>query len=100
MAILDLTADAHLLKRPTSKGLRTFKDRFSARLDYNYQGLAVMCRETSTDVWEISTFPGVSVVTVDSNLEFSSDYIFYGGNTYTVTGSLATALSTAGYDVS
>ena len=83
---------------PTSRGVRTFIDRFYARFDYRYVGLAVLAEETSTDVWSISTFPGLPSIPVD-DLN-SSDYQFYGTNSYTVTGSLATALSNAGYTVS
>ena len=99
MSTLDLTADAHLLRHGYNRR-RTHIDRFLARLDFSYQGLAVLATETSTDVWTITTYPGVAVSTADSSDEYSEDYIFYGGQTYTVTGSLATALTSAGYTVS
>jgi len=100
MSTLDLTADAHLLRQPTTRSVRTLVDTFVARWDYLYQGLAVLATETSTDVWTITTFPGVAVIQADANFEYSQDYTFYGGQTYTVTGSLATALTSAGYEVS
>ncbi len=99
MSTLDLTADAHKQRMPTVlHAPRTFLDRFFARFNYLYMGLAVLAQETSTDVWSISTFPGISTIPTD-DLN-SSDYQFYGTNTYTVTGSLATALTNAGYEVS
>ena len=94
MSTLDLTADAHLIKHGYHR-LRTFEDRFLARLDFSYAGVAVTAIETSTDTWTITTFPGLAYT--DSGVTY--DHIFYGGQTYTVTGSLATALSTAGYNV-
>ena len=96
MSTLDLTADAHLVKHRMTKSLASFEDRFVARLDFAYAGRAVLVTETSTDVWVVTTFPGIPVI--DGNDTW--DQIFYGGETYTVTGSLATALTTAGYDVS
>ena len=105
MSTLDLTADAHLVRRATSKGVRSHVDRFTARYDYLYHGKAVLATETSTDVWEITAFPGVDTVqatTEDGGFTFAyrQDFTFYGGKTYTVTGSLATALTNAGYEVS
>ena len=99
MSILDLTADAHLQRRPTSYGVRSRLDRFRARFDYLYQGLAVMCRETAPDVWSVSVYPGVATVIADSSNEYSSDYIFHGDGRYEVNGTLAAALVTAGYTV-
>ena len=96
MSTLDLTASAHLEDRPTSNGTHTRRDRFRARWDYLQASKAVLATETATDVWSVTTFPGVAVTNADDVF----DHIFYGGRTYTVTGSLATALSTAGYDVS
>jgi len=99
MSTLDLTADVHKVRRPTSKTLSTRIDRFRARWDYSYAAKAVLVTETSTDVWTVSVFPGVETISADSNFEYSEDQIFYGGRTYTVTGSLAAALHTAGYNV-
>lgn len=105
MSTLDLTADAHKLRMPTSFGVRTFLDRFRARFDYRYIGYAVVCTETATDTWDISTFPGTLDIStggdgigVGQDLN-AADFVFYGTNTYTVTGSLATALTNAGYTV-
>ncbi len=104
MSTLDLTAAAHLQRRATSLGVRTFIDRFRARYNYLYQGLAVLATETAPDTWLITAFPGVATITATSSdgltFEYAEDHIFYGGNTYTVTGSLATALDSAGYEVS
>lgn len=97
MSTLDLTAAAHKQRRPTSKDSHTWVNRFRARYDYLYQGLGVLATETATDVWTITTHPGV--VTIDVDDLNGSDYQFYGGQTYTVTGSLATALDSAGYTV-
>ena len=98
MSTLDLTAAAYKQRRPTSVGSYTWVDRFRARFDYLYQGLGVLATETSTDVWSITTYPGIATMPVD-DLN-GSDFQFYGGQTYTVTGSLATALDSAGYTVS
>jgi hypothetical protein len=90
---------------PTSDGVGTFRDRFAARFDYRYMGLAVVCTETATDVWDITTYPGTASLSsagdgIPVGLDINAaDYVFYGTNTYTVTGSLATALSNAGYTV-
>ena len=97
MSTLDLTADVHKVREPTSRGVRTFIDRFQARFDYLYTGLRVLATETSTDVWTITAFPGIH--TVDVDLWNAADYHFKGEKTYTVTGSLATALDDAGYTV-
>ncbi len=99
MGTLDLTADAHLIRHGPRKRIVSLVDAFQARIDFSYWGRAVLATETATDVWSISTYPGVAVVTADSNNEYSEDHIFYGGQTYVVTGSLATALEAAGYDV-
>jgi len=99
MSTLDLTADEHKLRRRTSFGLSTNIDRFRARLDYNYQALAVLATETSTDTWTVTTFPGVAAINADSNNEYSEDLIFYGGRLYNVANGLAIALSAAGYTV-
>ena len=96
MSTLDLTAVVHKERRKTSNEIRSNIGRFRARFDYLYAGKAVLATETATDVWSVTTFPGVAVTNADDVF----DHIFYGGRTYTVTGSLATALSTAGYDVS
>jgi len=86
-------------------GVRTFKDTFPARFDYRYIGLAVVCTETSTDVWDITTFPGTTDLSTggdgipigrDTN---AADFVFYGTNIYFVSNSLAAALLAAGYDV-
>ena len=99
MSTLDLTADAHLLRMPTvNRSVRTFIDRFYARFDYRYVGLAVLAEETSTNVWTISVYPGLHTIPVD-DLN-SADHVFYGGETYEVAGSLATALTNASYEVS
>ena len=99
MSILDLTADVHKEKRPTSHGVRSSLDRFRARWDYLYQSLAVLAAEGDPDVWVITTYPGVSVITADSNDEYSQDFTFYGGKAYEVSDALATDLTTAGYTV-
>lgn len=98
MSTLDLTADEHKVRESTAPlGVRTFKDRFMARWDYLYTGLRVLATETSTDVWVITPFPGIHTVPVeDWN---AADYKFKGENNYIVSGSLATALETAGYTV-
>ena len=94
MSTLDLTADAHLLKHGWHR-LRTFEDRFLARLDFSYAGLAVTAIETSTDTWTITTHPGVAYT--DSGVSY--DHIFYGGQTYAVENGLAIALLAAGYTI-
>ncbi len=105
MSTLDLTAAAHKIRMPTSRGVRTYLDRFYARFDYRYMGLAVVCTETSTDVWDITTSPGtLDISTGGDGIPIgrdinAADYVFYGTNTYTVSGSLATALTSAGYTV-
>ena len=106
MSTLDLTADEHKLRMPTVSALpRTFRDRFVARIDYRYMGLAVVCTETSTDVWDITTFPGTTSLStagdgigigLDTN---AADFIFYGGQTYFVENGLAQALLAAGYEL-
>lgn len=96
---LDLTGAAHLQRRATSKGVSTYLDRFQARYDYLYQALAVLATETSPDVWEVTPYPGVAVISAGSDYQYSQDFTFYGGETYTVVASLATALSNAGYEV-
>ena len=97
MSTLDLTANVHLIDRPTSRGTRSRIDRFRARWDYLQASKAVLATETSTDVWTITTFPGIGTIFNDDAV--AADRIFYGGRVYTVTGSLATALDDAGYDV-
>ena len=99
MSTLDLTADVHKERRRTSQGMRTNKDRFRARWDYLYASKAVLATETSTDVWTVTTYPGTSVITADSNDEYSEDRIFYGGRLYNVANGLSTALIAAGYTV-
>ncbi len=99
MSTLNLNLDVHLLKHaPFPYAPRTFLERFVARFDYAYSGLAVLATETSTDVWTITTHPGISTMPTD-DLN-ASDYQFFGGQTYEVTGTLATALTNAGYTVS
>ena len=99
VSTLNLTADVHKQRMPAvNRTPRNFTDRFFARFDYRYVGFAVLAQETSTNVWSISTFPGIQTIPVD-DLN-SADRVFYGTNTYTVTGSLATALTNAGYEVS
>jgi len=99
MSTLDLTADVHKVRRPTSNNLTSFVDRFRARWDYLYAAKAVLATETSTDTWTVTTYPGVETVQADSNFEYSEDLIFYGGRTYNVANGLATALDAAGYTV-
>ncbi len=98
MSTLDLTADAHKVRRATSDGTHSRIERFRARFDYLYQALAVLATETATDVWLITTFPGTAVISADpTDDQYNEDFIFYGGQTYTVSGSLADALGAAGY---
>ena len=105
MSTLDLTDAVHKVRQPTTYQLRSNTDRFVARYDYLYVAKAVVATETSLDTWTISTYPGLDVlnnaneVVTPSEVTGSRVVIFYGNRTYTVTGSLATALSTAGYDV-
>ena len=99
MSTLDLTADVHKVRRPTSNNLTSFVDRFRARWDYLYAAKAVLATETSTDTWTVTTYPGVETIQADSNFEYSEDLIFYGGRTYNVANGLATALDAAGYTV-
>ena len=97
MATLDLTADVHKQRMPTSLGARTFTERFQARFDYRYVGLAVLCTETSPDVWDVTTVPGTLDLEADNNN--AADEIFYGTNSgiYFVSNGLAAALLAAGY---
>jgi 3-deoxy-D-arabino-heptulosonate 7-phosphate (DAHP) synthase len=104
MSTLDLTATVHKIKRPTSLEVNTHIGRFTARYDYLYAALAVLATATGVDGWIITEYPGVETVQATSDdggftMEYKQDYTFYGGQTYTVTGSLATALSDAGYTV-
>ena len=101
MSTLDLTADVHKQRRATSINVRTFVDRFRARYDYLYQGLAVLATETSPGVWSITTFPGVATIVADSNFQYSEDHIYYGGSTYEIDedSDLCYALESAGYDI-
>lgn len=103
MSILDLTAAAHKERRPTSNGVQSRLDRFRARFDYLYAGKAVLATETSTDVWLVTPFPGVSVITATSSdgstFEYAQDFTFYGGQSYEVSNGLAQALVAAGYEV-
>ena len=105
MSTLDLTDAVHKVRQPTTFTLGTNIDSFVARYLYLYAARAVVATETSLDTWTISTYPGLDVlnnensVVVPSEVVGSRVTIFYGNRTYTVTGSLATALSTAGYDV-
>jgi len=96
MSTLDLTGDDHLTRHGFNGGSTPDK-LFLARLDFAYAGMAVLATETSTDVWSITPYPGTTHVVADSNDEYSADFIFYGGLTYAITGSLAAALLTAGY---
>lgn len=97
MSTLDLTADAHLQVMPTAPSFRTIANRLWGAATWNKIELRVLATETSTDVWVISTFPGLqSTPTEDLN---DADHVFHGGNTYEVSGSLATALDEAGYIV-
>ena len=106
MSTLDLTADAHKQRRPTSNRYGSNLDSFYARFDYLYVGFAVVCTETATDVWDVTTFPGtLSISTGGDGVPVgqdinAADFVFYGTNTYTVSGSLATALTNKGYTVS
>ena len=98
MSTLDLTADAHLQRlAATQDSGRDFLSRFSDRVDYRYMCLIVLANETGADVWTVTTFPGRD--SYDIFEQAAADYIFTGGNTFTVTGGLATALSNAGYTV-
>ncbi len=105
MSTLDLTAATHKQRMPTSRSPHTVLDRFYARFDYRYVGLAVVCTETSTNVWDVTTFPGtLNLSTAGDGIPVgqdinAADFVFYGTNTYTVTGSLATALTNAGYTI-
>lgn len=81
-------------------------DRFAARFDYLYQGLAVVCKETSPGVWSVTTYPGLDTVVgggdsaTDEDDINTADYVFYGGSTWTVTdANLESALSSAGYTI-
>lgn len=104
MATLDLTGDEHLLRLPTTFNVNDRIGAFAGRFDYRYQGLAVVCTETSPGTWAITTHPGIAETLAggdgattqnDSN---SADYVFYGGNTYDVSDSnLVAALAAAGY---
>ena len=98
MSTLDLTADDHKQRLPSTQHAgRDFTTRFSARVDYRYMGLIVLANETGEDVWTVSTFPGRD--SYDIFEQAAADYIFIGGNTYAVSGGLATALTSAGYTV-
>lgn len=97
MSTLDLTADAHLQRMPTIQHVRTLIDRFIASYSWNQMELRVLATETATDVWTISTFPGLQSTPVEDLNDATR--VFHGGNTYTVTGALATALDAAGYTV-
>ena len=97
MTILDLSGSDHKIRMPTSDGIRTRLDRFYARFDYRYMGLAVLATETATNVWTITEYPGIEVI--DSAAVLATTEIFYGGRVWVVAGSLATALTAAGYDV-
>ena len=105
MSTLDLTADVHKVRRPTSNNLTSNIDRFRARWDYLYAAKAVIATETSLDTWTVTTYPGVetvnasNVVYTPSEVVGSRVSIFYGNRTYNVANGLATALDTAGYTV-
>ena len=99
MSTLDLTDSAHLVQMPATSFSGGDMDRLLGSAKYVEYGLAVLATETSTDVWTISTFPGEDAVYADSDQQYSEDYIFYGGRSYEVTGSLADALNAAGYSV-
>ena len=105
MATLDLTADAYLIRMPTALRMN---DTFASRFDYRYQGRAVVCKETSPGTWAVSTHPGVSTTVAGGDSAIagendlnSADYVFFGGNIYSVSdANLITALTTEGYPVS
>ena len=105
MSTLDLTDAVHKVRQPTTYTLRTNTDRFVARYDYLHAAKAVVATETSLDTWTITTYPGIDVLNASNEVITPSEVtgsrvvIFYGNRTYTVTGSLATALDTAGYNV-
>ena len=97
MATLDLTADAHKQRMPTSNHAHTFKDRFRARWDFNYVGLAVLCTDDGLDSWTVTAYPGTLNLTAENTA--AADEIFYGRNSgmYFVSNGLAAALLAAGY---
>jgi len=105
MSTLDLTADAHKVRQPTSYTLRSRTDSFVARYDYLYTALAVVATETSLDTWTVSTYPGVEVLNSENEVVIPSEVtgervlIFYGNRTYTVDNGLAVAFLAAGYEV-
>lgn len=106
MSTLDLTADVHKSRRESNtRQVLTHMDRFIARWDYVYVGLAVVCTETAPDVWDITDFPGTlnissggDGVPIGQDIN-AADFLFYGSQVYEVTGSLSTALEAAGYAV-
>lgn len=104
MSTLDLTGDAHKQRLLTSFGTRTFEDRFAASFNYLYQGLAVVCQETSPGTWNVTPYPGISVTTgggdyatVNDDIN-AADYVFYGGDEWEIAdANLLAALDAAGY---
>ncbi len=107
MATLDLTGSDHLLRLPTSFNVSDRIGMFAARFDYRYQGYAVVAKETSPGTWAVSAYPGLAALqgggdgATSTDDQTTADYIFYGGETYTVTdANLQTALSSAGYTIS
>lgn len=106
MATLDLTGADHLQRNPTSFGVDKHVDRFTARYDFLKQGLAVVCQETAPTEWTVTPYPGISVTqgggdgALAINDSNAADFVFYGGNSYTVTDvNLIAELTSAGYDV-
>ena len=104
MATLDLTGTDYLQRRPTSEGVHTFEDRFTARYDYLYQGLAVVCQETAPTVWAVTAHPGIATTqsggdgALTTNDINAADYVFYGSFAYEITdANLLAALQAAGY---
>ena len=98
-AKIDLTGDAYKVRMPTTDGMQTRVDRFRARYDYRYVGLAVLCTETSPGVWSVTPHPGTLDLTADNTN--AADYIFYGGSlTEVPDAALNAALQAAGYTVS
>lgn len=97
MSTLDLTGDDHLQRQPGSLETHTYIGRFWANTDHHYMELRVLATETSPDTWVISAYPG-ELVTDVTDLA-AATHSFFGNHTYTVTGALATALDSAGYEV-
>lgn len=106
MATLDLTGSDHTVRLPTTFETRTRLGIFHGKSNHRYGGLAVVCQETSPGTWSVTTYPGLQTTvgggddaTVENDIN-AADFVFYGGDTYTVTdANLVTALTTAGYTI-